>query len=257
MEEILASIRRIIADDQPLGAPASHEPAAASRGLPAPDLQTTDLPMASETAQVAGPAAAITGPAPEHGAVAAPQSVPPESTAGFAGTPHPLAPHAPEPVAAKEAEPVPETARHVALPEPDPHEAALQAMHEDTDALAAVNALHEDTLYEAVAEEPPMHDPTMHDPTMHEAGTRAPIPPRDTPAAPSTAGLFSAATSQSLASAFNTLAVSRLADDSQELRGLAREMLRPLLKDWLDDHLPGLVESIIREEIDRMARRAR
>ena len=67
-------------------------------------------------------------------------------------------------------------------------------------------------------------------------------------------GLFSAATSQSLAAAFNTLAVSRLAADSAELRGLAQEMLRPMLKDWLDENLPSMVEGIIRDEIDRMSR---
>ena len=30
-------------------------------------------------------------------------------------------------------------------------------------------------------------------------------------------------------------------------------MLRPLLKDWLDENLPSMVEGIIRDEIDRMA----
>ena len=249
MEEILASIRRIIADDQPLGASASHEPDASLAGLPAPEIQTPALPMASETAQAAAPEPNAADLPPEHGMVKAPQFVSPDGTAGFADTPHPLAPQpTPEPAAPHEAEyaPASET-RSVAVSEPDPHEAALAAMHDDVDMRAAIHELNEDTLYEAVAEEPPVQDHKPHEP----------IPPRDEPEASATAGLFSDATSQSLASAFNTLAISRLADDSQELRGLAREMMRPLLKDWLDAHLPSLVESIIREEIDRMARRAR
>ncbi len=245
MEEILASIRRIIADDQPLGAPPPHEPATALPGLPAPDKTAPDAAAAREAgATDAGPSAATPELPPGHGTVAAPQFVSPEGPAGIAETRHPLAPQPPSSPAAA-AEPAAESGRHVAVPDQDPHETALKAMHDDVDVLSAVHALHEDTLYEAVAEEPPMN---LREP---------PIPPRDKPEEPAAAGLFSAATSQSLASAFNTLAVSRLADDSQELRGLARDMLRPLLKDWLDEHLPGLVESIIREEIDRMSRRTR
>ena len=33
-----------------------------------------------------------------------------------------------------------------------------------------------------------------------------------------------------------------------------REMLRPMLKSWLDDNLPGIVERLVRQEIERMAR---
>jgi cell pole-organizing protein PopZ len=31
-------------------------------------------------------------------------------------------------------------------------------------------------------------------------------------------------------------------------------MLRPMLKAWLDDNLPGIVERLVRQEIERMAR---
>jgi cell pole-organizing protein PopZ len=34
-------------------------------------------------------------------------------------------------------------------------------------------------------------------------------------------------------------------------------LLKPLLKDWLDAHLPGLVEELVRHEIEGMVRRAR
>ena len=33
-----------------------------------------------------------------------------------------------------------------------------------------------------------------------------------------------------------------------------REMLRPLLKQWLDDNLPVIVERLVRQEIERVAR---
>ncbi len=40
------------------------------------------------------------------------------------------------------------------------------------------------------------------------------------------------------------------------LEDLVREELRPLLKSWLDTHLPGMVERVVRSEIERLAGRA-
>ncbi|RED15752.1 DUF2497 domain-containing protein [Parasphingopyxis lamellibrachiae] len=42
-------------------------------------------------------------------------------------------------------------------------------------------------------------------------------------------------------------------DDAHPLEGLVREMLRPLLKDWIDENLPGLVEEMVAREIARIA----
>lgn len=39
------------------------------------------------------------------------------------------------------------------------------------------------------------------------------------------------------------------------VEGLVREMLRPMLKDWLDAHLPGMVETMVKREIDRITGR--
>jgi len=46
-------------------------------------------------------------------------------------------------------------------------------------------------------------------------------------------------------------------DDGQPntLEGLVREMLRPMLKDWLDAHLPEMVETMVKREIDRITGR--
>jgi uncharacterized protein len=55
---------------------------------------------------------------------------------------------------------------------------------------------------------------------------------------------------------------SRIADalmartlGDRPLEDLTREMLRSILKQWLDDNLPSLVERIVRDEIERVARR--
>lgn len=37
------------------------------------------------------------------------------------------------------------------------------------------------------------------------------------------------------------------------LEGLARELLRPMLSEWLDANLPGMVEDMVRAEIARIA----
>ena len=37
------------------------------------------------------------------------------------------------------------------------------------------------------------------------------------------------------------------------LEGLVREMLRPMLSQWLDTHLPAMVEKLVRAEISRIA----
>ena len=41
------------------------------------------------------------------------------------------------------------------------------------------------------------------------------------------------------------------------LEQIVRELLRPLLKQWLDQNLPGMVERIVREEVERIARSTR
>jgi hypothetical protein len=66
--------------------------------------------------------------------------------------------------------------------------------------------------------------------------------------------LMSSATSAAVDSAFNTLAHTVLVQNARTLEDLVKEMLQPLLKSWLDDNLPGLVERLVRAEIDRVSR---
>jgi uncharacterized protein len=66
--------------------------------------------------------------------------------------------------------------------------------------------------------------------------------------------LISNSTSAAVDSAFNTLAHTVLVQNARTLEDLVREMLRPLLKTWLDDNLPGMVERLVRAEIERVSR---
>jgi cell pole-organizing protein PopZ len=44
---------------------------------------------------------------------------------------------------------------------------------------------------------------------------------------------------------------------SRTLEDIVSDMLRPMLKEWLDQNLPSVVEDLVREEIERVARRSR
>jgi cell pole-organizing protein PopZ len=66
--------------------------------------------------------------------------------------------------------------------------------------------------------------------------------------------LLSPSTANAVDSAFNALAHTVLGQNARTLEDLVKEMLRPMLKSWLDDNLPGLVERIVRAEIERVSR---
>jgi cell pole-organizing protein PopZ len=66
--------------------------------------------------------------------------------------------------------------------------------------------------------------------------------------------LVSSETSAAVDSAFNALAQTVLVQNARTLEDLVREMLRPMLKSWLDDNLPGMVERLVRAEIERVSR---
>ena len=66
--------------------------------------------------------------------------------------------------------------------------------------------------------------------------------------------ILSSSTSAAVDSAFNALAQTVLVQNARTLEDLVREMLRPLLKSWLDDNLPGMVERIVKAEIERVSR---
>jgi cell pole-organizing protein PopZ len=69
-----------------------------------------------------------------------------------------------------------------------------------------------------------------------------------------TGHLISHQTSAAVDSAFSALAQTVLVQNARTLEDLVREMLRPMLKTWLDDNLPGLVERLVRAEIERVSR---
>jgi hypothetical protein len=78
-------------------------------------------------------------------------------------------------------------------------------------------------------------------------------------------GLLSADSASAAAAAFASLADTGgekpmtqplpLGDGTRTIEDVVRELLRPMLKSWLDENLPTMVERMVRSEIDRVARR--
>jgi cell pole-organizing protein PopZ len=69
--------------------------------------------------------------------------------------------------------------------------------------------------------------------------------------------LLSATTGASVSSAFSALTTTMFLQNTGMVEEAVRELLRPMLKQWLDDNLPVMVERLVRAEIERVARGGR
>jgi uncharacterized protein len=218
MEEILASIRRIIADDDTGKGARAPEPAALKPPPPAVAIPSRPAPRAP----AAPPAAANNQDdidamladldAPPKGA---PKAVPPKSA-----PPKPAAPPPSDVLDLTEA---------MAAPTPPPGPApSFRTIDGASDVV--------------FTERPP--EPASR---PGEEARRQFMQNADP-------GLISNTTVAAVDSAFNSLAHTVLGNNARTLEDLVKEMLRPMLKGWLDDNLPGLVERIVRAEIERVSR---
>jgi uncharacterized protein len=135
---------------------------------------------------------------------------------------------------------------------------SVDAMLAKLDAPPGVPALEKDPddileLTEAMAtpeNEAPAFDPNDAQSDAVLAGT----PSQPPPPAGADRPLLAPSTAAAVDSAFNALAQTVLVHNARTLEDLVREMLRPMLKSWLDDNLPNMVERIVKAEIDRVAR---
>jgi cell pole-organizing protein PopZ len=73
------------------------------------------------------------------------------------------------------------------------------------------------------------------------------------------APILSGGSAQAVQSSFSRLADSLLARaiGEQSIEDMTRELLKVMLKQWLDENLPPMVERLVREEIERVARTGR
>jgi cell pole-organizing protein PopZ len=175
MEDILASIRRILNEDEaPKSAPEPPE-------APKPEEHTSDVLMLDSSMMV-------------------PETQPETQPETSADVPQPKAQTAP-----------PATLEHQPLPDP----------------------------------EPTASPPASQSPALQQSVSLV------TPAAAAAAAASVDALMRTLASERST-AVQR---GGPTIEDLVRIEIRPLLKDWLDAHLPPLVERLVRAEIERVVSR--
>ena len=97
------------------------------------------------------------------------------------------------------------------------------------------------------------------EPARQEAPPAMPEPsPQPAASAPSSGGddgLLSQSAASSAAAAFGSLSQAlMMPKEGRSLEDVVRELLRPLLKEWLDANLPGIVQSKVQEEVERIAR---
>jgi uncharacterized protein len=192
MEEILASIRRIISDDQ------AAKPAAAAPAAPKPVPQ-------------AAPAAVKPAPAPK------------------AEDDEDVLDLAPKPPAARQPEP------HFITDDPVGNDVSFDdPSHEVPKGQGDIDALMAAAEFEAApSDEPPPMAPVQPD------------------------RLVSPHTDRMVTTAFSSLSNTILANNARTLDNVVEEMMRPMIKSWLDDNLPGIVERLVRAEIERVSRGGR
>ncbi|MGY3233379.1 MULTISPECIES: PopZ family protein [unclassified Bradyrhizobium] len=247
MEEILASIRRIIADDEAKPPPAeTAKPSPAAAPAPKPQAMA-DVPPSKIAA--AKPAAERPAPPPVAKPAPPPPSPPPAADAG---------PNSQDDIDALLAGlDTAAAAPEIRAPEPEPE--AEGDVLELTDDMAM----------------DPEPTPAPPPPSFHKVEPRDDLefaeapPPRPTPAPsyapvdfdapplPPQQPILAQSTVSAVESAFNSLAHTVLSSNARTLEDLVKEMLRPMLKSWLDDNLPGLVERIVKAEIERVSRGGR
>ena len=232
MEEILASIRRIIADDQAF--PAART-APAAETAPVVPHESQAPPAAEETAPLR---AEVPHLAPE---VVEPEPIEHvESESAFAAS---VGPSVVAPLSAQE--------------EP-PHDGQANEGTANEDMVISLHA--------AASFDPPEASPSLRgssDP-LGASGLEERYTPPSRPAASEPrsraeegAPLVSPETDAAVGTAFNALVTSHFLQNSDVLAQAARDMLRPMLKAWLDDNLPIMVERMVRAEIERVARGGR
>jgi uncharacterized protein len=198
MEEILASIRRIISEDEP----AEGEKAEAS-----PDAQDTDDVL--ELTEIA-------------------EEAPEEAPEEVAALPEPLEEPEEEPVA------------------------------EEIDFDAPLDETEDDLELREEAEIP------EEQPVLAVAPEPDPVPVAEPIAAVVESTLIGAEPAQTTTGSLASLvaAVDRaqggaqLGDANRTIEDLVKEVMRPMIREWLDENLPGLVDRLVRREIERLSRSA-
>ncbi|MGH1397832.1 MAG: DUF2497 domain-containing protein [Alphaproteobacteria bacterium] len=190
IEEILASIRQIISDDDEEG---GEEEASEPTEEPAVEAPAEDIVELTE-----------------------------EVAAEDAPEPEPKLEETPEPEPEEEADDV-----DISMEEPEP-------------------------------EEEPEPDPIAEDDISFDEPEPEPeiMPEPETESDPEEMLLTDRAEEAAMAGFGELVRKTKIEHSGITLEEIVRAELRPMLKDWLDDNLPPIIERLVQEELERVAKRA-
>lgn len=261
MEEILASIRRIIEDSDvsrhPMSTTASFplrgEVAEFRRRVPAQEQPASERPVSRPAEKPAMMRDILKDEAVLRGPIDAPVKAAPAPAI--------------EPEIEEEDEDIVLDAqnddwRATDLAPEAPAAIAPKAAEEDA-SIEALDRSLEDGIAEAIDE---MLEPALEEPvevsaapvaeSVPEKPVTAAASPTPEPLAKTAAAshILSQVAERQVAAAFQDLSHVVRSEPRRSFDDIAAEILRPMLQDWLDNNLPTLVERLVREEIERVVR---
>lgn len=266
MEEILASIRRIIEDNdagrRQAGEPEQSPPRAAA-AAPAALVERTVIEVDAFRNELRTPPSEASAPAPREAPVQKKPvtlaEVQAQITAEAAAMPsrwmepEPAKPAVAErPVAER---PAPERAPYERSP--DDIKKAIEnsrAAREEARALLGIP----EPANTARPPEPRKSEPVPHQeaPLEERSAIVAHSRPALTESPVARPALLSERVERQVAASFSELSEAFAARSRKTFDEMAEEMIAPLLRDWMENNLPTLVERLVREEIERVARGA-
>jgi uncharacterized protein len=242
MEEILASIRRIIEDSDTVQRADKAELAEAKPiNSERAEAKLVEVQAAKPEPEAAA-ADDVDAFRAELGAGQAVEAVPTDRQAvdevtgtAAAMLPEELVAETPEASFIEQAEPLSTETDASATPQPSMSETVPHTSEEES---------------EPMSQTPPQQPGSFFD----QGDSRSAGNESRASSASSASPLVSSQTGSQVAAAFSDLSVATEARGRRTFDDIAEEMLRPMLRDWLDNNLPHLVERLVREEIERIAR---
>lgn len=115
----------------------------------------------------------------------------------------------------------------------------------------------DDIVFEAIEPEPKVQ--LEETPVAVAAPVRTQTAAAPAPVTPTDNMIISSPTASAAAGSLSRLAGTlKIADTpGQTVEGVVRELMKPMLKEWLERNLPAIVEARVEAELERIARMAR
>jgi len=264
VEEILASIRQVINGDQTRAAAAAQRPSAGAMTPPRSQPAAAPPPGGGNVTAIHG-AKIATGEDEASGDEVSEDRTSEDKVSAPAAASAEAEKAAAPPAGRAQMNEVVELAIEKALGGVDPGDTRAETAAPETaeeppplQATAEPETLQPDReAPHVVAPQPVPERPRVIEAQPAREAPRAVEPPSRPERAPASGSLLSARANAAVAASFGDLAKVLAERDAREIDRVVEDLLRPMLKSWLEDNLPSLVERLVREEIERVSRGGR